>query len=130
MANTTTQTEKLITNESNEQEIMLTVDLGPLLPILDTLVSSPDIHTFSNMIPSPTQSNILKESLANRNFKKEEALTSQEAFKKDLIVWLRNNNLKLTPANELEAREAEINEKDVNKRGNSDNLHLGYFDPS
>lgn len=93
MTNTIAQTERLITDGSNEQEITLTVDLGPLSPMSNTLVSSPDNHTVSDILPSPTQSNILNDNLADINYEKNDDLVeieqkaSKEAFQKKNLLF-------------------------------------------
>lgn len=120
--------------DQNEQLITLTVDVDPLSPLLDTLISSPDNHMASDSLPSPSQLDILMDNRNNRQFvENEDELENkinEEDFKKELIAWLRENNLKLTPANELEARDIIKKEKEVGNRGNYNYLLLGSFGPT
>lgn len=120
--------------DENEQLITLTMDLDPLSPLLDTLISSPDNHMASDSLPFPSQLDILMDNRNNRQFvENEDELENkinEEDFKKELIAWLRENNLKLTPANELKTKGIIKKEKEVGNRGNYNYLLLGSFGPT
>ena len=111
--------------------INLSIDLGPLSPITDVAISSPERFSPTTPPPSPTQSEIVKGSIGPMMISdKEDAgledtkqINEEDAFKKKLMAWLKNNNPKLTTNSfvdiENEDREAisEVNVMNLYEKG-------------
>lgn len=91
-------------------ELKLTTDLGSLSPILDEFFSSPNQFSLTLSPTSPTQFDIVKDSVGpimisdQERRKTKEAEKKEEAipFKQQLVAWLKNKNLKLAPIMNVE----------------------------
>ncbi|KAA0048009.1 uncharacterized protein E6C27_scaffold385G00750 [Cucumis melo var. makuwa] len=89
-------------------EINLVVDLGHISPLSDTNFSSPEGSSYTPSSLSPTESEIVKDSLGNmvmsdqeewekQSLKNQGEENDEEAnFKRKLTKWLKDNNLRLS----------------------------------
>ncbi|KAA0025170.1 hypothetical protein E6C27_scaffold541G00090 [Cucumis melo var. makuwa] len=83
-------------------EVSLTVDLGSLSPMSDEFISSLEQFFLTPSMTSPTHSDIVKDGVGPMIISDHEEKDNEEAiqdgndfaFKKKLVDWLRNNNLK------------------------------------
>ncbi|KAA0062230.1 hypothetical protein E6C27_scaffold321G00310 [Cucumis melo var. makuwa] len=103
---------ELVEAEKKEKAINLTMELGNIFPLPEELevehVSSPDSPIMTPIQISPSQSEIIRDSLVSLVDSEEEKEhnegwigkreINEEIFKKQLINWLNDNNLKLAPA--------------------------------
>lgn len=115
--------ENLKETEKKEKAINLAVDLGNISPLLEEMevehISSPDSPVMTPIQTSPSQSEIIRNSLVSLVDREEEEEQikgwtgkkeiSKDLFKKQPINWLKDNNLKLAPAFENNASSSKIN---------------------
>ncbi|TYK11997.1 hypothetical protein E5676_scaffold1017G00010 [Cucumis melo var. makuwa] len=110
-----TEGETSQTNRQNEKgrddlnELKPVVDLGHISPLLDTDFSSPERSSYTPSPTTPTESDIVKDNLANmimsdheergrqkREIKRDETDDDESSFKRKLTKWLKENNLRLS----------------------------------
>ncbi|KAA0055410.1 hypothetical protein E5676_scaffold1428G00260 [Cucumis melo var. makuwa] len=90
-------------------KINLVVDLGHISPLSGTDFSSPERSSYTPSPTTPTESDIVKDSLGNMvmsdheergrqslKIQGEETDDDETSFKKKLTKWLKDNNLKLS----------------------------------
>lgn len=97
------------------------MELGPLSPFSDDVISSPEHFSTSPSPTSSTQSDIMKDSIGpmmtsdqeESNKKEAEKKKEESSFKQKLVEWLKSNNLKLAPKEFVELEYVDLNVNNV-----------------